>query len=1254
MGWIMITEKEEYLVQRNFRLLKMWSQDIAFKIESYQKVFKFSGKGILEGLHSDTKYTQLKNGGRSRFLRTDLSSNEPQAETESMERSHVVFQPFFSPNKNHPKNDHAHSELLKKISPWPCPPKQRATSTFKLDEKQAKIIQDLERHLIGMCRAEGLTQITLSIPEEAPNDAEKFQLSVIHSQSPPIIRLTYSTAITLDHREENIHIIGDIELGNFFQRLTNEPIFDEVFLFGSSEAKVKNQPLLFHSGSQEFSWTNFQAIIDRLSPATSFWGSLLGNPQDSSQVKELFSKNNSPNQFLIDVPGKTNNVFTLPVILPTNKGTTWRLVGMIDHDTFQNNYLAISSSLLLGVMFLILGLVLAIPLIYLKTMGSTDPLRVSHVLTAVLAAFLGTGLFTVLILDIAIYDEGTSILRERMEKSAQAIKNNVDKELKDILFTLDHFNKSKSLYDDITTISEETENQKVGQRPVLLEVLEDQEKPGNPMNRQCNTLPDKERQNCYPDFLMAFWMDQDGSLRINWANEQDLGITTNLSLGDREYVKRVVENKENPDSLWQISGEKTSPNYQFFLEPIISWTTGINTVVASMPSMDETSQWVHWVATMKFTLHPLMDHVVLPGGTGVNTVQISTPSMLGTSQHPGVAAMEFTFLSLMDHVVLPPGIGFAVIDNDTHQVLFHSKEGRNLREAFLVETDQNSKLRDLFAAKTAGHADGSYWGKSTSFYTLPLNPLPWALVVYRDKEILRSVNLFGLLIAGGLYGLWSLIVYGIAWFLLLRTPGHRKSVCMWPSFDNHHHYVNLIKNNLVVFFVGLAGIWLLSGQPGWQLLTGLVFIPASCLLGGVFLVKKFPLQKKASLFTFPNSYAYLATSFFIVFAVIPALSCFTSVFHKEMTLLTQYQLLETFKTFQGSGKQQTLQSQEILPPPQTFRKIVFKPGCEAPSPKANESSHIDPSYGFYPDFFLKTTWTECDNPPTSDTHKPGMFDQLFAVVSQPFLPLLKNVPLFWGFLGESWPSPSQTTDQRTINWEKDKGQVTAFFRENHTLVSATFPLRPWFLTGNLSDFHTPTLGNLPMYLFLLILAGLHLLWLFKIPKFIATRTVFLDYPIPHKIPTQNLFGPTSQASPSFNRLILGFPGQGKTPMAHQYNKEQKIHLKQTNAPVRALYFDLKAHPPEQWKNTLSNEISSLHLQDHHSLHVTIDHLEQRWKDPEINRQKLEFLGWLLTRSNHTTDAPDTTSPPDQEPSQAFKLGDLMIKVLTKFLSPKNS
>ena len=118
MGWIMISEKEEYLVQRNFRLLKLWSQDIASKIESSQKVFEFAAKGIMTSFHPDNKnFTLLEDRGeRSRFLRTYDSSSVP---------------------SEHPD----HSDLLKTLSPWSCSPNQEKTPPSDSHSNQWEIIK---------------------------------------------------------------------------------------------------------------------------------------------------------------------------------------------------------------------------------------------------------------------------------------------------------------------------------------------------------------------------------------------------------------------------------------------------------------------------------------------------------------------------------------------------------------------------------------------------------------------------------------------------------------------------------------------------------------------------------------------------------------------------------------------------------------------------------------------------------------------------------------------------------------------------------------------------------------------------------------------------------------------------------------------------------------------------------------------------------------------------------------------------------
>lgn len=233
----------------------------------------------------------------------------------------------------------------------------------------------------------------------------------------------------------------------------------------------------------------------------------------------------------------------------------------------------------------------------------------------------------------------------------------------------------------------------------------------------------------------------------------------------------------------------------------------------------------------------------------------------------------------------------------------------------------------------------------------------------------------------------------------------------------------------------------------------------------------------------------------------------------------------------------------------------------------------------------------------------------------------------------------QPIHQKSFNWDTEQEHLTVFLKNSRYRVSADLPLQPWFLSGNNPDFSLLTLGK--MIAFLLI-TGIFMIWIITIPKFIATRTVFLFYPIPFRIPQDMLFAHTHVESTPPNQLILGFPGQGKTATAvknreiekKEYEELKSPQAKRPSSSPYPLYFDLKALPPEEWKNSLSNTISSLERQDHHSFHVTIDHLERQWQDRMVNLKKLELMEWLLHRSNHR--------------------GYLIVTVLTESFSHKKS
>jgi hypothetical protein len=134
-----------------------------------------------------------------------------------------------------------------------------------------------------------------------------------------------------------------------------------------------------------------------------------------------------------------------------------------------------------------------------------------------------------------------------------------------------------------------------------------------------------------------------------------------------------------------------------------------------------------------------------------------------TNQHLlGIAVGVPELMSMAP--VLPPGFGIAVIQSDG-RVVFHSQERRNLYEHFLTENTAFRQIEAAAALRRALFLTSDYHGRTHRMYVHPLAPSPWTLIVYRDKELPRTLDLnitgtwlfLFLLYTGGLAGLWMLI-----------------------------------------------------------------------------------------------------------------------------------------------------------------------------------------------------------------------------------------------------------------------------------------------------------------------------------------------------------------------------------------------------------------------------------------------------------------------------------------------------------------
>lgn len=158
---------------------------------------------------------------------------------------------------------------------------------------------------------------------------------------------------------------------------------------------------------------------------------------------------------------------------------------------------------------------------------------------------------------------------------------------------------------------------------------------------------------------------------------------------------------------------------------------------------------------------------------------------------PGLAVVAATVdLVHITHPVLPPGFGFAIID-DAGQVTFHSEHSRNIQENFFAETDWNRSVRSAVFARHSIWTNINYWGTDHRAYVRPLEKLPWTLIVFRDKALLRTVNTEAVAMTlSMLLGNSSIYVLVIV-LLLLSSPGYRAPQA-WPVPENTHLYARLI------------------------------------------------------------------------------------------------------------------------------------------------------------------------------------------------------------------------------------------------------------------------------------------------------------------------------------------------------------------------------------------------------------------------------------------------------------------------------
>ena len=1161
--WLSVNEKEQYLVQRNFRLLNMWSQAIAKKVESYKKVSELA----FEELNKDSleKLSDIPDCSRIEELIKD-------------------------PN----------SRLIEEL------------------------IKDLNSRLIlqTLCKA-GLKRITIkkignkNDPESseepkrpvnlktAANSIYSFQLA--REENKLLIRFQYS------EQDKQFSLYAEADLSAFIIDLTSEKVFKNILLMvepddeEESDTKKSNNlaqkpyGIIYQKNSIEYSWRKWSDVVKPI-PNDSWLDYFLktDNPKTKKAAQDSVSLQQAPHIVYFQVPhGEEYAIFSQPVrfssaeISPvtitidsdkeikvsTDSGRSVYISGIIPVEELRVAYLAVSSTTLLIIMTALLGLLLAIPLIRLKMMGPTDALKSLHICILFFSMSLSAGLLTILFLDISIIASGKNFVDEKMEQSALNIKQQMKRELTSILQTLQQYDVGVKFKEDIEhfkqtrrKIEKESTDQTIKLRPNF-----------KPCNKKTAVDKNNDMSSCYPDYSYAFWVDQEGMIRVNWVTPGTFGYKNAISVRKRKYVSTVLE---TPGNLWHIHEDKPKKNFNFFVQPITSWSTGINKVVASMRSSTETG----WVA-----------------------------------------AMQFQFLSLMKDVVTPPGVGFAVVNNQDYGVLFHSRQSRAMTENFLVETDHNPLLRDLIQVGESGHIEGRYWGADTHFYVLPLEDVPWTLIMYRDKELLSSVSLVMLVMAGGMFTFWTLVLlFGLPFLIgwVFQSDFFRDKKWLWPDSTYHAFYQYMIIFNSLVFFCCLVAYRLLSATPGILLLTVLLIVPVYIFVTYSrkgMRVRKFEMPCCKGL-SCPMSYGLMISSFLFVFSVLPAVGIMNVVYQKEMSTVIKHQLLGLHQALNKTDKP-LVKFSNMDKENFGVTQVLYQ---QAESDENNDKE-LETRYGllgFYPDFLFSSTWLlKSDNSDKSENshkeikHNINFFDELYQKLGQHFIPLKKGIES-WGLLNDSMPDKHvrwETVGQdvklhgllraRTVDSSEPKysppTEINFEDWKNHIFIGAAdISFRPFIFGGFLQSNHK---RNKVLVFVLNIILFFTLVGLVcKIPLYVANRTMFLFRP---RRSNQELPLNLEKliAYNTLNLLIVGYPGQGKTQKIDRLVQMELAVVRLNKRPVVRL--NMKNVPAHVWfdyiKDREAGRAASI---------VIIDQFEFRCNEPVINQKKLDLLEKLFFQS----------------------------------------
>lgn len=465
--------------------------------------------------------------------------------------------------------------------------------------------------------------------------------------------------------------------------------------------------------------------------------SLAGFKRADGTEIELAALARSTGLFDVNVSGRSYRLFVEPCsIAPGDPG--FLLAGLVRSDRLTIESLKISSSLIVILASLFLLAALAFPFLKLLYMGTGERFRAIDGLLVSLCSLVGIAVLCLVLLDGMAYRRLSQEADDQLRDLGIRLRDSFLAEVDDARAQLANLNRLALAEVPWTLADPDAPSALAPETPL--------EAPRR------GFVPARGR---YPGFDTFFWVNEQGWQALKWTTRDH--ETPGINVKDRPYFQNVVHGR-----LWNWNGGR------FTLESIRSWTTGEGFFVVAMPVEDGEER---------------------PAGPALAAGPPAEERAPAALQAKPVAAALTVPMESLREPVLPPGFGFALVDADG-RVLAHSDAKKSLQENLLEETDFDRSLRASLFARRSGFTEVRYAGREHLLLPVPVAAgLPWTVVAFRDKTLLRTVNVHILTTA-----LLCLVVY-VAAFLLLLTMVYLlpqvRARWVWPDRERRGTYAQL-------------------------------------------------------------------------------------------------------------------------------------------------------------------------------------------------------------------------------------------------------------------------------------------------------------------------------------------------------------------------------------------------------------------------------------------------------------------------------